>query len=58
MADPLVAADPQVKIRTKNLNLHYGPKQALKNITLEIQQNLVTALIGPSGCGNPLFFAR
>lgn len=37
--------------QTKNLNLHYGDKQALSNINLTIQKHKVTALIGPSGCG-------
>ncbi|MEG0381214.1 MAG: phosphate ABC transporter ATP-binding protein, partial [Kurthia sp.] len=36
---------------TKGLNLWYGEKHALKNIDLEFNQNVVTAIIGPSGCG-------
>jgi phosphate transport system ATP-binding protein len=43
------------KIVTKNLNLYYGKKQALKNISLDIPANRVTALIGPSGCGKSTF---
>lgn len=43
------------KIITKNLDLFYGDKQALKNITLNIPANNVTALIGPSGCGKSTF---
>ena len=35
----------------QNLNLYYGDFRALKNITLEIPENQITALIGPSGCG-------
>jgi len=38
-------------ITTKNLNLWYGEKQALADITMEVERNRVTALIGPSGCG-------
>jgi phosphate transport system ATP-binding protein len=38
-------------IRTANLNLFYNKFQALKNINLEIKENLITAIIGPSGCG-------
>jgi phosphate transport system ATP-binding protein len=38
-------------IRTVNLNLWYGEKQALFDITLGIPPNKITALIGPSGCG-------
>jgi phosphate transport system ATP-binding protein len=42
-------------ITTKNLNLFYGDLQALKNISIEITSNQVTALIGPSGCGKSTF---
>jgi len=35
----------------KDLNLHYGSFQALKNISMEIEAGKITALIGPSGCG-------
>jgi len=43
------------KIKTRNLNLHYGTKQALKAITLDVRTNHVTALIGPSGCGKSTY---
>lgn len=43
------------KINVNSLNLHYGTKQALKNITLDIPVNRVTAFIGPSGCGKSTF---
>ena len=43
------------KFETRNLNVHYGDKQALFDIDLEIGQNLVTALIGPSGCGKSTY---
>ena len=42
-------------IETRNLNLYYGEKQALKNINMSINKNEVTALIGPSGCGKSTF---
>jgi phosphate transport system ATP-binding protein len=35
----------------ENLNLHYGEKHALKNVSIDILKNKVTAFIGPSGCG-------
>jgi phosphate transport system ATP-binding protein len=44
-----------IKIVIKNLNLFYGEKQALKNITLNIPDKRVTAFIGPSGCGKSTF---
>lgn len=42
-------------IETRNLNLYYGEKQALKSINISINKNEVTALIGPSGCGKSTF---
>jgi phosphate transport system ATP-binding protein len=45
-------AQSQAAIMTvEGLNLHYGPKQALKEINLSVARNQVTAFIGPSGCG-------
>jgi phosphate transport system ATP-binding protein len=44
-------ASPYAKLYTKDLNLHYGPKHALKGISMDMQAYKVTALIGPSGCG-------
>ena len=35
----------------QGFNLWYGAKQALFDVTMEIERGLVTALIGPSGCG-------
>jgi phosphate transport system ATP-binding protein len=45
----------EIKIVVKDLNLYYGEKQALKNITLDIPEKRVTAFIGPSGCGKSTF---
>ncbi|MBM2813732.1 MAG: pstB [Ignavibacteria bacterium] len=45
----------KTKIVTQNLNLFYGTKQALKDITLDIPEKKVTAFIGPSGCGKSTF---
>lgn len=44
-----------VKIEVKDLSLYYGEKKALKEISLQIPRNKVTALIGPSGCGKSTF---
>jgi phosphate transport system ATP-binding protein len=43
------AFEPQIEVR--NLNLYYGTKRALHDISLTIPRNQVTAFIGPSGCG-------
>ena len=40
-----------IALSIEDLNLWYGPKQALTNVSLKIPQKKVTALIGPSGCG-------
>ena len=39
------------KISIRNLSFFYGEGKALKNITLPLRENRVTAFIGPSGCG-------
>ena len=39
------------KITVNNLNFYYGKFHALKNVSLNIPDNRVTAFIGPSGCG-------
>lgn len=39
------------KFTVKDLDLYYGDFQALKNISLELEQKRITAFIGPSGCG-------
>ena len=42
-------------IESKKLNLYYGDNHALKDISIEIPANRITALIGPSGCGKSTF---
>ena len=49
------AGTKAVKLSARHLNLWYGEKQALKEISMEIRKNTVTALIGPSGCGKSTF---
>lgn len=51
--DPTRENEPVFSV--SGLNLWYGEKQALKDITLKIPKNRVTALIGPSGCGKSTF---
>jgi phosphate transport system ATP-binding protein len=45
----------QIKIHTEHLNLHYGSNHALKDVSLEIYENRITAFIGPSGCGKSTY---
>jgi phosphate transport system ATP-binding protein len=42
-------------IQAKDINFYYGDFHALKNISMEIDTNTVTAFIGPSGCGKSTF---
>ena len=48
-------AGRKIRMESKKLNFHYGPKQALWDITLQIPEKTVTAFIGPSGCGKSTF---
>ena len=42
---------PNPKLKVNGLSFYYGKFQAIKNVSLEIPANQVTAFIGPSGCG-------
>ncbi|MDD2983411.1 MAG: phosphate ABC transporter ATP-binding protein PstB [Crocinitomicaceae bacterium] len=42
-------------IEAKNINFYYDEFQALKNISMKMEPNSVTAFIGPSGCGKSTF---
>ena len=43
------------KIEISDLNFHYGDFHALKDMSMSIEANRITALIGPSGCGKSTF---
>ncbi len=49
--------DPRPLISVTDLSLHYGAKTALENVSLDIYQGCITALIGPSGCGKTSFLS-
>ena len=44
-----------IKMSIKNLDLYYGDNHALKDVSMDIYENKVTAFIGPSGCGKSTF---
>jgi phosphate transport system ATP-binding protein len=44
-----------IKMKGENVTVHYGSKQALHGVSLDVQDRQVTALIGPSGCGKSTF---
>ncbi|EMA33494.1 phosphate ABC transporter ATP-binding protein PstB [Haloarcula japonica] len=43
------------KLSVENLDVWYGDDHALKDVSMEIPENSVTALIGPSGCGKSTY---
>ena len=43
------------KIETRQLSFYYGKRQALRNVSLKVPDNQITAFIGPSGCGKSTF---
>jgi len=45
------AREAHTKIAVRGLDFYYGGYHALKNVTLEIPERQITAIIGPSGCG-------
>jgi phosphate transport system ATP-binding protein len=44
-----------IKIAARDVNVHYGDKQALFDVSMDIPDRAVTAFIGPSGCGKTTF---
>nr|WP_210247327.1 phosphate ABC transporter ATP-binding protein PstB [Blastochloris sulfoviridis] len=52
-------AQPQLerpaKVVARGVNVYYGDKQALKDVSLDIDARSVTSFIGPSGCGKSTF---
>jgi phosphate transport system ATP-binding protein len=43
------------KVRTEALSAYYGTTQALKDISIDVREHAITAIIGPSGCGKSTF---
>ena len=50
-----VPANVPSKMTAQGVNLHYGAKHALKNVSAAFPEKTITALIGPSGCGKSTF---
>ncbi|HET7039379.1 MAG TPA: phosphate ABC transporter ATP-binding protein PstB, partial [Gemmatimonadales bacterium] len=48
-------AEPPVSIRAQGLSALYGPHAAVRDVSLAVPANTVTAIIGPSGCGKSTF---
>jgi len=43
------------KLTARNVDVHYGAKQAIDDVSIDIDNGIVTAFIGPSGCGKSTF---
>ncbi|MES9956083.1 MAG: phosphate ABC transporter ATP-binding protein PstB [Sedimenticola sp.] len=43
------------RMTARGVNVHYGEKHAIKDVSLDIAKNEVIAMIGPSGCGKSTF---
>jgi phosphate transport system ATP-binding protein len=43
------------KMSARDINVFYGDKQAIKNVSIDVGMDEVTAFIGPSGCGKSTF---
>jgi phosphate transport system ATP-binding protein len=48
-------AEPEVVFDVRDLSVYYGDFRAIRDVTLPIYRNQITALIGPSGCGKTTF---
>ncbi len=53
--DSLPVAQHELKMQARDVNVFYGDKQALFDVSLDILDRSVTSLIGPSGCGKSTF---
>jgi phosphate transport system ATP-binding protein len=55
LADDARGQDRRAKIVCENVNVWYGDKHAINEVSIEILERAVTAFIGPSGCGKSTF---
>jgi phosphate transport system ATP-binding protein len=54
-AAPHAANAPPIKITARNVNVYYGEKHAIKDLSIDIPDRAVSSFIGPSGCGKSTF---
>jgi phosphate transport system ATP-binding protein len=50
-----IAASAPIKVMGRGVNVYYGEKHALKDVSVAIPERSITAFIGPSGCGKSTF---
>jgi phosphate transport system ATP-binding protein len=54
-AEPRILAGKTMRISARDVNIYYGEKHAIKNLSIDIPDKAVSAFIGPSGCGKSTF---
>ena len=52
---PRILGERPIKITARDVNVYYGDKHAIKNLSIDIPDRAVSAFIGPSGCGKSTF---
>jgi phosphate transport system ATP-binding protein len=52
---PKILQQRAAKITARHVNVHYGDKHAIKDLSIDIPDRAVSAFIGPSGCGKSTF---
>jgi phosphate transport system ATP-binding protein len=50
-----VPVDRRTRVQARDVTVHYGTKQALFDVSIDVPDRSVTAFIGPSGCGKSTF---
>ena len=54
-ASPRIMSERPMKIMARNVDVYYGEKHAIKDLSIDIPDRAVSAFIGPSGCGKSTF---
>jgi phosphate transport system ATP-binding protein len=52
---PRIMMEREVRISARDVNIYYGDKHAIKNLSVDIPDRAVSSFIGPSGCGKSTF---
>jgi len=53
--EPIILQQRPVKIQSRDVTVHYGAKQAIHDLDIDVPDRAVSAFIGPSGCGKSTF---
>jgi phosphate transport system ATP-binding protein len=53
--EPIILQQRPIKIKSRHVTVHYGAKQAIHDLDIDIPDRAVSAFIGPSGCGKSTF---